>query len=85
MSELKPLYIKTIALNNLNLKEKISTVYIYQDNIARKYTAYYNDEIKLPINLEKIWFKHNKVNIWAKVKDIKIVLEETNLKITYKG
>jgi len=76
-----------IKISSLKLKEEITDLYIYQDNVSGLYSVFYNDEIKCPINLEKAFYKKYKKikNFFEFVKDIKIEfsIKEDLIKIVY--
>ena len=76
-----------IKVETLKLKEKLEELYIYQDNIKSEFSIYYNNEIKLPFNLEKGFYKkYGKIkNFFDKIKDIKVQYsdEENLIKLTY--
>ena len=44
-------------LADLKLKEKLEEVYVYMDHNKRTIEPYYNDEIKLPLNIGKLMQK----------------------------
>lgn len=74
-----------IQIKSLNLKEELNEVYIYQDCNTRRFHPYYNDEIKLPINLEKMYWKlfGKTKDYFSEVEDIKIeILKNVNDKPT---
>jgi hypothetical protein len=70
--------LSNVLVSSLRLKEEIEEIYIYQDFSTEKFSIYYNDEIKLPINLEKtFWKKYKKVkNYFSILSDITVQLTE---------
>jgi len=74
-----------INIKSLNLEEDIQNVYVYKDYEERQFLPYYNDEKKLPINLEKIyWNIFGKTNnYFDEVEDIKIeILKNVKMRST---
>ena len=65
-------------LSSFNLKEPLKEIYCYQDFNKKKFNVYYNDEIKFPLNLEKMYFKYVKKvkNFFDIIFDIKIVYDD---------
>lgn len=65
-------------LSDLKLKETLEEVYVYMDFNKRTIEPYYNDEVKLPLNLPKLMQKaFPQANIKPKkffdyLKDVKI-------------
>jgi len=65
-------------LGDLKLKEDLTETYVYMDFNKRSIEPYYNDEIKLPLNIAKLMQKaYPHINIKAKkifdyLQDIKI-------------
>lgn len=45
------------SLADLKLKEPVEEVYVYMDHNKRTIEPYYNDEIKLPLNIGKLLMK----------------------------
>lgn len=74
-------------IDTLKLKEEIEDLYIYQDNNKSEFSIYYNDEIKFPVNLQKVFQKkYGKVkNFFGIIEDIKAEFnnKEKLVKLTY--
>ena len=74
-------------LETLKLKEEIEDLYIYQDYNTKKFSIFYNDELKFPVNLEKtFWKKYGKIkNYFDIIEDIKVEFsnKEKLVKLTY--
>ena len=65
-------------LSDLNLKEKLEEVYCYMDHNKQTIEPYYNDEIKLPVNVVKIIQKNLQVKtpikkIFNMISDVKFL------------
>jgi len=76
-----------IKIDSLNLKGKIEEIYIYQDCTKEEYSIYYNDEIKMPLNLQKLYQRRTgKTKTFFKdIHDIKVQfnIKENLIKIIY--
>lgn len=65
-------------LSDLKLKEQIEDVYVYMDFNKKSIEPYYNDEVKLPLNLYKLMqkaFPNKNIKVktfFESLKDIKI-------------
>jgi len=73
-------------INSLKLKEEIEDLYIYQDCIKSEFSIFYNDELKVDIDLYKILKKKTrKLENFETIKDIKIQFnnEEQLVKIIF--
>jgi hypothetical protein len=55
----------------------IDSIYIYQNFKTKEYKIFYNDEIRFPINLERLFFKQ----VGYKVKDFFSYVYNINVKI----
>jgi len=76
-----------IKISSLKLTEEITDLYIYKNNMTKKFSIYYNDEIKFPYNLEKGFYKkYGKIkNFFDNIEDIEADFntKEDLVKITY--
>ncbi len=81
------MYTTKITLSNLNLKEPLEIVYIYQDFIKQKFSIFYNDELKFPINIEKQFMRNmgRVKNPFTSIIDVKIQYKKENdyIELTY--
>lgn len=80
----------TISKNvaDLKLNEEITEVYVYMDNNKSTLDAYFNNEIKLPINLLKVAQKYLDVpikKVFSHIFDVKLKYDEIQktLSITF--
>jgi len=63
-----------LDIKNVKVNEEVNEIYVYDDHNKRKFSVYYNDEYKLPINVEKLFLKrYGKIkNFYDIIEDIKI-------------
>jgi len=79
----------TTDIRNLKLNEEItedSLIYIYKDSNTQKYSIFYHDELKFPLNLEKLYRKNTKEKFrFSEIEDINVKLnfKENLIRIEY--